>query len=410
MTALDPQIEGAHSEAVPLYGPRFAGNTEELFGEMRRDHGPVVPVLLEGGDPAWLVIGYREAHRVLSDGQLFARDPYRCHGPDYVPPQAVGYTPGMLMFLDGDAHTQRVGAVSAALGEVDQFQLRADCERFADRLIDTFTTAGEVELMERYAYRIPVLVMGGMFGLPDSELMAVAQDMKTMSDGREDAIDAYGRFVATMRGHIESKREWPGPDVTSRMLAYGTGVTDDELIHDILVVISGSQENTANWIGNALRLMLTDDRFAVTLSGGRHSVGQALNEVLWKDTPVKAVPGRWATRDTQLGGRTIRAGDVIVVGLAGANADPWVRPAGHGDSGGNHAHLAFGTGDHGCPHPAPELAEVMAETAIEVLLDRLPDLRLAVPEDELEWRPAFHLRGLSALPVRFTPAYSVQGG
>ncbi|GAA4635276.1 cytochrome P450 [Actinoallomurus vinaceus] len=410
MTAPDPQIGGAHSEAVPLYGRRFAGNTEELFREMRRDHGPVVPVLLEGGDPAWLVIGYREAHRVLTDGQLFARDPYRCHGPDYVPPPAVGYTPGMLMFLDGDAHAHRVGAASAALAEVDQFQLRADCERFADRLIDAFTAAGEAELMEQYAYRMPVLVMGGMFGMPDSELMSVAQDMKTMSDGREDAIDAYGRFVATMRGLIESKREWPGPDVTSRMLAYGTGVTDDELIHDILVVISGSQENTANWIGNALRLMLTDDRFAATLSGGRHSVGQALNEVLWEDTPVKAVPGRWATRDTQLGGRTVRAGDVIVVGLAGANADPQVRPAVHGDSGGNHAHLAFGTGDHGCPHPAPELAEVMAQTAIEVLLDRLPDVRLAVPEDELEWRPAFHLRGLSALPVRFTPAFGIESG
>jgi cytochrome P450 len=173
-------------------------------------------------------------------------------------------------------------------------------------------------------------------------------------------------------------------------------------------VVSGSQENTANWIGNTLRLMLTDDRFALTLSGGRSSVGQALNEVLWEDTPVKAAPGRWAIQETELGGQTIRAGDVVIVGLAGASADPRVRPAVHGDSGGNHAHLAFGTGDHGCPHPAPELAEVIAQTAIEVVLDRLPDVRLAVPEDELEWRPAFHVRGLSALPVRFTPAYVVE--
>jgi cytochrome P450 len=405
-----PEIEGAHSGAVPLYGQRFAEDTEELFREMRRDHGPVVPVLLEGGDPAWLVIGYREAHRVLTDGQLFARDPYRCHGPDYVPPQAVGHVPGMLMFLDGQVHARRVGAVAAALAEVDQFGLRTDCERFADRLIDAFATAGEVELIEQYAYRIPVLVVGGMLGLPDSELMAVAQDMKTMSDGRKEAIDAWGRFIATMTRLIEIKRARPGRDVMSRLLGYATGVTDDELIQDILVVISGSQENTANWIGNTLRLMLTDDRFALTLSGGRRSVGQALNEVLWEDTPVKATPGRWATGDTELGGRTIRAGDVILVGLAGANADPRVRPAVHGDSGGNHAHLAFGSGDHGCPYPAPELAEVMAQTAIEVLLDRLPDVRLAIPEDELEWRPAVHVRGLSALPVRFTPAYVVEGG
>jgi cytochrome P450 len=404
VTAPEPETGGA----VPLYGPRFAGDTEELFREMRRAHGPVVPVLLEGGDPAWLVIGYREAHRVLTDGRLFARDPYRCHGPDYVPPQAVGYLPGLLMFLDGQVHARRVGAVAAALADVDQFGLRADCERFADRLIDAFATAGEVELMEQYAYRMPALVMGGMLGLPDSELMGVAQDMKTMSDGREEAIDAFGRFVATMTRLIETKRAQPGRDVMSRLLEYATGVTDDELIQDILVVVSGSQENTANWIGNTLRLMLTDDRFALTLSGGRSSVGQALNEVLWEDTPVKTAPGRWATQETELGGQTVRAGDVVIVGLAGASADPRVRPAVHGDSGGNHAHLAFGTGDHGCPHPAPELAEVIAQTAIEVLLDRLPDVRLAVPEDELEWRPAFHVRGLSALPVRFMPAYVVE--
>ncbi|MCO6010804.1 cytochrome P450 [Actinoallomurus purpureus] len=410
MTAPEPEIGGAHSGAVPLYGPRFAGGTEELYREMRRDHGPVVPVLLEGGDPAWLVIGYREAHRVLTDGRLFAREPYRSHGPDYVPPQAVGYTPGMLMFLDGPVHARRVGAITAALAEVDQFGLQADCERFADRLIDAFAAGGEVELMEQYAYRMPVLVMGGVLGLPDSELMGVAQDMKTMSDGREDAIDAFGRFFATMARLIEIKRAQPGLDVMSRLLGLATDVTDDELIQDILVVIYGSQENTAHWIGNTLRLLLTDDRFALTLAGGRRSVGQALNEVLWEDTPVKTSPGRWATRDIELGGRIIRSGDVIIVGLAGANADPQVRPAVHGDSGGNHAHLAFGAGDHGCPHPAPELAEVMAQTAIEVLLDRLPDIRLAVPEDELEWRPALHLRGLSALPVRFTPAYVAEDG
>ena len=143
-----PEIEGTHSGAVPLYGQRFAEDTEALYREMRRDHGPVVPVLLESGEPAWLVIGYREAHRVLTDGQLFGRDPYRYHGPDYVPPQTVGYMPDMLMFLDGQVHARRIGAVAAALAEVDQFGLRADCERFADRLIDAFAGAGEVELME----------------------------------------------------------------------------------------------------------------------------------------------------------------------------------------------------------------------------------------------------------------------
>ncbi|MCO5997251.1 cytochrome P450 [Actinoallomurus rhizosphaericola] len=409
MTAPEPEFTGTQSGAVPLYGRRFVEDTDELYREMRRDHGPVVPVLLEGGEPAWLVIGYREAHRVLTDSQLFARDPYRCHGPEYVPPQNLGYLPGILMFLDGPVHARRAGAVSAALAEVDQFELRADCERFSDRLIDVFATAGEADLIEQYAYHMPVLVMGSLLGLPDSELVAFADDMKKMNDGREEAIEAFGRYVVRMTSLLASKREWPGADVTSHMIANATDVTDEELIQDLLVVLSGGQENTAHWIGNTLRLMLTDDRFSLTLSGGRRSVGQALNEVMWEASPVKTAPARWAVRETQLGGRTIRAGDVVVVGPAGANTDPRIRPDAHGDAAGNHAHLGFGTGEHGCPHPAPELAQVMAQTAVEVLLDRLPDVRLAVPEHELEWRPAFHIRGLSALPVRFRPTHVVGG-
>jgi cytochrome P450 len=143
----------------------------------------------------------------------------------------------------------------------------------------------------------------------------------------------------------------------------------------------------------------------VTLSGGRRSAGQALNEVLWEDTPGQNSLGRWATQDTHLGGRRIKAGDGIVLGLAGANADPQVRPDSSAGSLGNHAHMAFAHGEHGCPHPAPEIAEIIAQTAVEVLLDRLPDVRLTVSPDELRWRPSMQMRGLTALPVTFTPAH-----
>src|SRR5207302_180620 len=70
---------------------------------------------------------------------------------------------------------------------------------------------------------------------------------------------------------------------------------------------------------------------------------------------------------------------------------------------GNRAQMSFSHGEHGCPYPAPELAEVIAKTSIEVLLDRLPDLTLAVPAGSLEWRPSVWVRGLTSLPVTFTP-------
>ncbi|MBC6461825.1 cytochrome P450 [Actinomadura sp. HBU206391] len=404
----------AHNGAVALYGPRYQENPAELYREMRREHGPVVPVVLQGDIPAWLVIGYRELHHVLSNPQLFARDARRWNAWDRIPPDwplmpYVGSPPSSLLSTEGAEHQRRVGVISDALAAVDQFSLKARCEELADRLIDNFAGRGEADLITDYAKPIPVLAVAKMFGLPDSEAPGVVRNITTALDGAEGAVEAFQGIGATMQELLDTKRERPGPDIVSRMLAHPAQLSAEELSQDLLLVLTGAQEVTANWIGNALRLMLTDDRFALTLSGGRRSAGQALNEVLWEDTPGQNSLGRWAVRDTQLGGRRIKAGDAVIIGMAGANADPQVRPDSYSGSAGNHAHLSFSHGEHGCPHPAPELGEVIAHTAVEVLLDRLPDVMLSVAPEELTWRPSFQIRALSALPVKFTPAH-VTGG
>jgi cytochrome P450 len=180
------------------------------------------------------------------------------------------------------------------------------------------------------------------------------------------------------------------------------GLSDEEIVQDLISVISAGEQPTSNWVCNALRLLLTDERFAVNVSGGRLSVGEALNEVLWLDTPTQNFIGRWAVRDVQLGGRQIRAGDCLVLGLAAANTDPQIWPEGHVGAE-NAAHLSFSNGEHRCPYPAPLLADVMARTAVETLLERLPDLVLSVEPEELVWRPSIWMRGLMELPVQFTP-------
>jgi cytochrome P450 len=95
---------------------------------------------------------------------------------------------------------------------------------------------------------------------------------------------------------------------------------------------------------------------------------------------------------------------MLVLSVAAAHADPAVQPGVADDASANRAHLAFGHGEHRCPVHAEEFAEVIAQTAVEVLLDRLPDVRLAVPAPDLVWAPAIWVRGLTALPVTFTAA------
>ncbi|MPZ85252.1 MAG: cytochrome P450 [Actinophytocola sp.] len=403
-------MPGSRRAAGParLYGPQFDNDPAGLYAEIRRQHGPVAPVLLEGDVPAWFVCGYRELHQVTVDSQLFARDTRRWNAWDRVPDDwpllAYLVYNHSVMFAEGPEHRRRAGAISDALAAVDQFDLSAHCERIADRLIDKFAGSGEAELVSQYAERIPLRAAAVMCGMPETAAPAIVEDLvSSLDSSASDSMQAYDRVQETMRQLVEGKREFPGPDVPSHLLANPANLSGEEIVLDMLVVMSAAQQHTTNWIGNTIRLMLTDPRFATSLSGGRASVGDALNEVLWQDTPTQNYIGRIATRDTRLGGQRIRTGDLLVLGLAAANADPQVRP--EDGAGGNRAQMSFGHGEHGCPYPAPELAEVIAKTSIEVLLDRLPDLTLAVPAAALEWRSSVWTRGLTRLPVSFTPTY-----
>jgi cytochrome P450 len=401
-----PAADDPHADTAMLYGPRFQNNPAQIYRDMRREHGPVAPVLLEGDVPAWCVIGYREIHQVTSDPELFSRDSRRWNrwsevAQDWSLRTGVEYRPG-VNFAEGDEHRRRGGALSDALGEMDEFELRSYVEQVADNLIDAFAGRGEADLMADYANQIPLLVLAKIFGLPEADSAELIRDVALLAEEGEKAVPAHERVVARMQRLVQDRHENPGRDVPSFLQAHPAGLTDEEIATDLFVTMAAGQLTASYWMGNTIRLMLTDERFAVDLSGGRRSVGQALNEVLWEDTPMQNVIGRWATQDTQLGGQRIRKGDALVLGLAGANTDPQVRPDCHAGAVGNHAHLSFSHGEHGCPFPAQEIARVITTTGIEVLLDRLPDVALAVAPEALVWVPSVWVRGLAALPVTFT--------
>ncbi|MET8946449.1 cytochrome P450 [Streptomyces sp. NPDC004542] len=393
-----------------LTGLEYQQTPSQLYRALRREHGAVAPVLLDGDVPAWLVLGYAEVSYVTSHDELFARDSRRWNQWENIPPDwpllpFVGYQPSVL-FTEGEEHRRRAGVITQALDGVDQFELARDCQLIADQLIARFAGSGQAELMSRYVHALPMRAAVQMAGMPiaGDDTEQLVDDLRMTLDAAEgdDPVAAYGRVGERLRQLVKDKRATPGPDVTSRMVLHPAELTDEEIVQDLISVIAAAQQPTANWICNTLRLLLTDERFAVNVSGGRLSVGEALNEVLWLDTPTQNFIGRWAVRDTQLGGRQIRAGDCLVLGLAAANTDPQIWPDGHVGAE-NAAHLSFSNGEHRCPYPAPLLADVMARTAVETLLERLPDLVLAVEPEELTWRPSIWMRGLTTLPVEFTP-------
>lgn len=394
-----------HPEAVRLYGPEFAADPAGIYADMRKRFGPIAPVLLDGDMPAWLLLDHRVVHEVTSNPKMFARDTRRWNAYDSIPENwslapYVAWMPS-VMYAEGAEHQRRAGAIGDALDAFDRTELATECARLADGLIDGFAGSGKADLVAEYANRIPLLVVAHMYGFDRAETPKLAQDVADSLDEGDKANQAMANIQARMQQLVADKQARRGPDVPSRLLDHPAGLTVEEIVIDLLVVMAAAQQPTGNWIGNTLRLMLVDDEFSLSLQGGRSSADHALNQVLWEDTPTQNFIGRFPVHDCVLAGQRIHKGDMLVLGLAAANNDP--RLAAAREAGANRAHMAFGHGEHGCPFPAPELAEVIAKTAVEVLLDRLPDVRLNCEPEDLTWHPSVWMRGLYELPVIFTP-------
>jgi hypothetical protein len=147
--------------------------------------------------------------------------------------------------------------------------------------------------------------------------------------------------------------------------------------------------------------VLTDPRFRAQLNGGQMTVPEAVEQSLWDEPPFSSIFAYFAKQDTELGGQRIRRGDGLLFGIAPGNVDPRVRPDLAAHMQGNRSHLAFGGGPHECP--GQDIGRAIADTGVDALLMRLPDVELDCAEDELTWTESMSSRHLVELPSRFAP-------
>ncbi|MEV5507858.1 cytochrome P450 [Streptomyces orinoci] len=402
-----PAHAGSRPAAAALYGQVLTGDTRELYEQLRAEHGPVAPVELEPGVPAWLVLGYRELLEVTRNEECFSHDSRRWRAlneglvrPDSPLLPMMGYRP-TLLFADGAAHRRLSRAVGDGFARLDQHQLRRSVAQLADMLLDAVAGTGRAELVQDYAMRLPLWVASRMVGLSDQLAPRLIAAVNGLVDSGDQARAANQTLQQILTELVRQKTATPGEDLTSWLLAHPAGLSAEEVLHHLVVIIVAGNGPAANWITNTVRLLLTDTRFRSHVTGGRLTVDAALDEVLWRDPPTQNFPGRYATRDVRLGNQDIRAGDALILGLAAANRDPAVQPPDGRIVPGNRSHLAFSAGPHTCPARDP--ARLIAHTAVDTLIHRLPGLRLAVPPEDLTYRPSPWARALTALPVHFTP-------
>ncbi|MFE7316763.1 cytochrome P450 [Streptomyces sp. NPDC057555] len=404
-----PAAPDAHAP-VRLYGPDFAADPHGVYARLRQ-YGTLAPVEIAPEVPALLVTDYRAALELLNDDATWSRDSRAWM--QTVPPDSpilpmLGWRPNVF-FSDGPAHVRYRDVIVDSFRLVEPHELRARVHHAADTLIQRFGDRGEADLIADYARLIPLLMFNTLFGLPDSYSDRLIDAIAGMLEGNspEEATAANEAFTQYIMELVGAKKVQRGPDLTSWFMDHPNGLSDEELIHNVILVMGAGNEPLANLIGNALARMLSDDRYYSTVSGGALTVHDAINEVLWNDPPLTNYSAHFPVRDVFFHGTWVRAGQLVMVSYAAANSQ-FDTTAGHGPGAGGGSHLSWSAGPHACP--VKRHALLIATTAIERLTAWLSDIELAVDAEALQWRNgAFH-RALVTLPARFTPITPDQAG
>ncbi|MFF7177022.1 cytochrome P450 [Streptomyces sp. NPDC008121] len=396
----------AHGDGgrVPLYGPEFAADPQAYYGYLRH-YGPTAPVELAPGVEATLVTDYAMALQLLQNSSSFRKDARRWRdlnegriSPDNPVVPVLAYRPN-CMFSDGAEHLRLRQAVTDSMARVDTRKLSRSTEQVSEYLISQFGSRGSADLLGDYAKQLPLFVFNELFGCPADIGDRVVFGITGMFDGvnAEKAVEVLFGAVGEL---VALKRARPGDDVTSWLMQHQANLTDEEMVHQLALLLVAGNEPLRNLIGNTLHRLLTHDAYAHR--GGL--IDEALDDTLWENPPMQNLAAHYPATDVEFAGEKFRAGDLVLVSFAAANSGPALTAA--RQAGSNRAHLAWSAGPHACPSKDP--ARQITVTAIENLFNHLPDIELAVPEDSLTWRPGPFNRGLATLPARFTPAGTVR--
>jgi cytochrome P450 len=285
------------------------------------------------------------------------------------------------------------------MARVDSRKLSHTTEQVSNYLISQFGPRGSADLLGDYAKQLPMFVFNELVGCPADIGDRVLFGITGMFDGinADKAVEVLFGAVGEL---VALKRAKPGDDITSWMMQHQARLTDEEMVHQVALVLVAGNEPLRNLIGNTLHRLLTHDAYAH--KGGL--IDEAVDDTLWENPPMQNLAPHYPASDMELAGQRLQAGDLVLVSFAAANTGPALTAA--RQAGSNRAHLAWSAGPHACPSKEP--ARQIIVTGIENLLNKLPDVELAVPEDSLTWRPGPFNRGLATLPARFTPVETVR--
>lgn len=392
-----------------IFNPQVTVNPYPIFEAMQKER-PIYCETLPTGDNMWFITRYDDVKMVLKDPR-FIKNEVTIFGAEEaarINPRAASniFGRGMLS-QDPPDHTRLRNLVGKVFTSRMINSLEGYIEDVANSLLDAVETQGYMDLMRDYAYPIPIKVIAKLLSIPenDHEKFSVwtkaildAAFIQTAEEVSPHSL-AFGKYLEEL---FALRRKTPGDDLLSQLIqveSEGNKLSKKELFGMVFLLIIAGFETTANLIGNGTLALLQNAEQMALLKNNPDLMEQAVEEMLRFEAPVKTSTLRWTKEDVEINGQTIPKGERVLVVLGAANRDgeQFKQPHTFDISREENNHLAFGFGVHFCLG-AP-LARLEGRVAFNVLLKRLPNLRLNLNDQALDWRSGILIRGLQTLPV-----------
>lgn len=391
------------SDEQVTFDDEFLTNSHESYARLRREQA-VHQVRTPDGN-AWLVTRYKDARSALADPRLslnkaVSRTGYR----GFRLPPALDAN---LLNMDPPDHTRVRRLVSRAFTPRRTERLRPRVRAVAGALLDRIEGQDEADLLAMYAAPLPITVICELLGVGEADRPDFRSWTDTMLAPDPRRPELAAEAVRALHGYlvdlVARKRRDPGDDLLSTLIQLRDDhdqLSEDELISTAFLVLFAGYENTVNLIGNGVVALLSHPDRLAQVRADPALLPTAVEELLRFDPPPQLAIRRFTREEVDIGGVRVPAGETVLISLASAHrdADRFAEPDTLDLSRADNQHLGFGHGPHYCV--GASLARMEVEVGLGVLLDRLPELALAVAPEDLEWRPSWRNLGLRALPVR----------
>lgn len=390
-----------------MFRPEFTRDPFPIYAALRE--GPPTLVTFPNGQSFWLVSRYQDVLTLFKDHR-FTTDYTRFLDTSSIP--ALLRSDRSIVTLDGEDHARLRRLASQAFTPRFVEHMRTRVQQIADQLLDAVMPTGRMDLVNAFAYPLPMTVILEVLGVPlaDRELCRRGSNALLGALNRaggppsDEQLARIQDFISYVRDLIPIKRAAPGDDLLSGLIQaheQNDQLSEDELQELVRALIVAGHETTVCLISLGTLELLQQPALLERLRANPEQIPAAVEELLRLLSVATSAGARYATEDVELGGQQIRRGEILLPLIAAANHDPsqFPQPQQFDASRPANRHLALGHGAHYCLG-AP-LARLEAQIAFATLLRRLTNLRLSHAPDAVVWAPHWGMRSLKQLLVEF---------